>query len=123
MRLLLDAHFDPIVAQVLRERGHDVVSVVDLGPDVYQASDAELLTHASAEGRAVVTRNVRDFVFLHAMWTGRERSHAGIVLVHAKTIAEGDRGAEIRALDDLLKTSPVPEDFADSLVWLRAGGG
>ena len=119
MRLLLDAHFDPAVAQTLGERRHDVVSVLDLGPDLYQGSDAELLAFAGTERRAFVTRNIRDFVLLHAMWVGREQAHAGIVLVHAKTISEGDRGAEIRALENLLKLHPRPEDLADTLVWLR----
>lgn len=119
-RLLLDAHFDPAVAQTLRERGHDVVSILDLGPDRYQASDTELLTFASVERCAIVTRNVRDFVLLHALWTGEERSHAGIVLVHARTIPEGDRGAEILALEDLLRTHPQSKDLTDILLWLRA---
>ena len=119
MRLLLDAHFDPAVAQTLGQRGHDIVSVLDLGPDLYQGSDAELLAFAGTERRAFVTRNIRDFVLLHAIWVGHERAHAGIVLVHAKTISEGDRGAEIRALENLLKLHPRPGDLADTLVWLR----
>lgn len=119
MRLLLDAHFAPSVAQALRDRGHDVPSVLELGPDLYQASDAELLAYASAEGRAVVTRNVRDFVLLHGMWTAQERSHAGIILVHVRTIPEGDHGAEIRALENLLQTHPEPQDLEDTLLWLR----
>lgn len=119
MRLLLDAHFAPAVAQALRDRGHDVASVLELGPDLYQASDAELLTYASAERRALVTRNVRDFVLLHGSWTAQERSHAGIVLVHVRTIPEGDRGAEIRALEDLLQAHPKPEDLEDTLLWLQ----
>lgn len=121
MRLLLDAHFDPAVAEPLREHGYDVVSALDLGPDRYQASDAELLAFASVERRAIVTRNVRDFVLLHALWAGEERSHAGIVLVHARTIPEGDRGSEILALEDLLHTHPQPEDLTDTLLWLQAG--
>ena len=121
MRLLLDAHFDPAVALVLQEQGHDAVSVIELGPDAYQASDMELLATASLQHRAIVTRNIRDFVFLHAMWMGQERSHAGIVLVHSKTIPEGDRGAEIRALESLLRAHVGPEDLADTVVWLPPG--
>lgn len=122
MRLLLDAHFDPAVAHALRRLGHDVVAVLELGPDAYQASDAELLTLASAERRACVTRNMRDFLLLHAMWTGQERSHAGIVLVHAKTIPEGDRGQEIRALEHLLQSNPQPDALVDTVVWLSGMG-
>ncbi len=118
MRLLLDAHIDPVVAQALRKRGHDVISVLELGPDRYQASDAELLTFAGDERRAVVTRNVRDFVLLHAFWAGQEQAHSGIVLIHARTIPEGDRGAEILALEQLLRAHPQPDDLRDTLVWL-----
>ncbi len=118
MRLLLDAHFDPAVARTLGERGHDVVAAVDLGPDVFQAADAEILAFAAAEGRALVTRNIRDFVLLHAEWLGQERSHAGIILVHARTISERDRGAEIRALEGFLQQPPAT-DLTDTLVWLR----
>ncbi len=119
MRLLLDAHFDPAVALALRDRGHDVVSVLELGPAVYQAFDFELLELAGAKRRAFVTRNIRDFVLLQATWAGQERSHAGIVLVHGKTIPEGGRGGEVRALDRLLQEHPGPEDLADILVWLQ----
>ena len=122
MRLLLDAHFDPAVARTPKERGHDVVAAVDLGPEVYQASDAELLEFAAAESRALVTRNVRDFVLLHAEWLAQERSHAGIILVHTRTIPQGERGAEIRALERLLRERPAV-DLADSLIWLRPGPG
>jgi len=118
MRLLLDAHFDPAVARALRERGYDVAAAVDLGPEVYQASDAELLGFAAGEGRALVTRNVRDFVLVHAEWLAQERSHAGIILLHARTIPQGERGAEIRALEGLLR-EPPSADLTDSVIWLR----
>lgn len=122
MRLLLDAHVDPAVAVAMRERGHDVVSVLERGPEVYQAADDELLLLGAAEGRALVTRNIRDFVLLHARWAGREQSHAGIILVHARTIAEGDRGGEIRALDRLLRDHSGSTDLSDSLGWLEPAG-
>ncbi len=51
MRLLLDAHFDPAVARTLRGRGHDIVAAVDLGPEVYQASDAARQDHSTGGQR------------------------------------------------------------------------
>lgn len=93
------------------------MSALDLGPDVYQATDAELLALAAAQRRALVTRNIRDFILLHGMWGVQDRSHAGIVLVHARTIPEGDRGAEIRALQALLDQLTAT-DLADTLLWL-----
>jgi hypothetical protein len=96
--------------------------VLERGPDAYQSSDAELLALASSERRAVATRNIRDVALLHTMWAGQERSHAGIVLVHGKSIPEGDRGGEIRALDRLLRERQGPDDLADTVVWLQPSG-
>jgi hypothetical protein len=45
------------------------------------------------------------------------------VLIHARTIPEGDRGAEIFALEGLLQRHPQPGALADTLLWLRARGG
>ncbi|MBI4277518.1 MAG: DUF5615 family PIN-like protein [Armatimonadetes bacterium] len=118
MRLLLDAHFDPHVAKALRARGHDVISLLDLSPETYEAGDVEVLELAARSRRAVVTRNIRDFVLLHRLWMGRESRHWGVVLIHANTIREGDRGAEIRALVSLLKAHPRDGALQDELVWL-----
>ena len=62
MRLLLDELFPAAVAQQLRTRGHDVVSIHD---PVYRrlegAPDAEVFATAVAEERVVVTENVPRF--------------------------------------------------------------
>ncbi len=63
MRLLLDEHYSPKIAEELRKRGHDVVSVKERG-DLRGVSDRELWTRAAAGGRAVVTENVADFAVL-----------------------------------------------------------
>jgi predicted nuclease of predicted toxin-antitoxin system len=118
-RLLLDAHFDPAVARALRERGYEVRAAFELRPEVYQLSDEELLAHATASDSALVTRNIRDFVWLHQAYLATDRTHAGIILVHSKTVAEGDRGAEIRALDQMLRAT-THADVRDRLVWLES---
>jgi hypothetical protein len=105
------------VARALRERSHEVWAAVELGPSVYQRPDEELLEHAAVLRSALVTRNIRDFVWLHQAYLATNRSHAGIVFVHSKTVPEGDRGAEIRALEQLLQETDA--DLRDRVLWLE----
>jgi hypothetical protein len=50
----------PVVAEALRERGHDVIAVAER-PDLRALADDELFVWASKESRRVVTENVKDF--------------------------------------------------------------
>lgn len=60
MRALLDEQLSPQIASVLRQRGHDVVAVTDRA-DLIGRTDRIILEVASAEGRAVITNNIKDF--------------------------------------------------------------
>jgi Trk K+ transport system NAD-binding subunit len=66
------------VAAQLRGLGHDVTAVVD-DAALVGTTDEELLVHATAEGRLLVTANVRDFAAIHVSLSGRGRSHAGVI--------------------------------------------
>ena len=61
MRLLLDEMYTPAIAEGLRDRGHDVISVHER-PDLVAAPDSAIFAAAQAEERAIVTNNVRDFM-------------------------------------------------------------
>jgi predicted nuclease of predicted toxin-antitoxin system len=52
MRILADENFPGGAGAALRERGHDVTWVQSDAPGI---SDAEVLAHAQAEGRILVT--------------------------------------------------------------------
>ncbi len=56
--LLADQNVGPDVVEGLRARGLDVCTVAELGLDT--ASDSDILAHAHAESRVVVTHD-RDF--------------------------------------------------------------
>ncbi len=79
MRLLLDEMHTPAVVTYLRQRGHDV-GAASQRTDLIGLADAELLTRATDEGRALVTQNVADFVVLHRGVLAGGGRHAGIVL-------------------------------------------
>ena len=85
MKLLLDEMHAPIVAVGLRARGHDVVAVKERA-DMIGLPDRELLLVATAEDRALVTENVKDFAALHKTMTAPAEKHAGIVFTHAEAI-------------------------------------
>lgn len=65
VRLLLDEMLSDDLAAALRTRGHDVRAVV-ADHAMVALPDATILATATAEGRAVVTRNIKDFVDLDA---------------------------------------------------------
>ncbi len=71
MRLLLDEMYPPMLADVLCDKGHDVIAVAALAEFV-GSDDATILEVASVQGRCLVTENVRDFTALV-----RDTSHAG----------------------------------------------
>jgi hypothetical protein len=53
VRFLLDQNMSPLVAKFLREAGHDVVHVRDLG--FASASDRTILEAAAAQARTIIS--------------------------------------------------------------------
>ncbi len=101
--LLLDEMFSDSIAGQLRSRGHDVLAVV-ADPSLVSLPDEQILAQAAATGRALVTANIKDFVLLDAQYRSASRTHAGLVMVSAKTFPQ-DRsftGAVASALGSLL---------------------
>ncbi len=70
VRLYFDRHIMARLAVDLRGRGYDVVRTEEVGKDT--ATDAEQLAFAAAEGRAIVTFNIRDFALLPEAWQAAE---------------------------------------------------
>jgi hypothetical protein len=83
VKLLLDEMHAPAVAAQLRARGHDVVAVKE-HPDMIGLPDRELLVAATAEVRALVTENIKDFAALHKTATAVGERHAGLVFTHPR---------------------------------------
>jgi len=88
--LLLDEMFSDSIAQQLRAKVHDVISVV-ADPALVALPDEQALAYATAEGRALVTANIKDFVPLDGRYRAAGQSHAGLILVSTKTFPQ-DRG-------------------------------
>jgi hypothetical protein len=84
---LLDEIFADAIAQQLRAKGHDVLAVV-ADPSLVSLPDDQILSRAAATGRALVTANIKHFMPLNAQYRAAEQSHAGLILVSAKTFPQ-----------------------------------
>jgi hypothetical protein len=85
--LLLDEMFSDTIAQQLRAKGHDVQAVA-ADPSLASLPDDQILSRAAAHGRALVTANIKDFMPLDARYRAAAQSHAGLILVSAKTFPQ-----------------------------------
>lgn len=121
MKLLLDEQFPPDIARRLRERDHDVIAVCER-QDLISAEDETLLALSTAEKRALLTNNVRDFVPIATRWVGEGRSHHGLLLVSDRTLRRSRKtiGAYVGAIDRLLRKNPAEDDLRDQIRWLQA---
>jgi len=78
VRLYLDHHITDRLARDLRDRGYDVLTSLDAGME--RAGDVEQLEFATAQDRAIITCNIRDFMPIHKHWLESGRDHAGIIV-------------------------------------------
>ena len=118
MRIVLDSCMSPLARDQLTAAGHDVVYVGDWPRD---PGDEEILAHAAAEGRVVVTID-KDFGELAV---AQGKPHAGIIRLvnirvkqQAKTCldilnryeAELQQGALITAEPGYVRIRPAERD-------------
>jgi hypothetical protein len=74
-KLFADENFDYRVVVVLRQIGHDVLTVQEAGQGGQGVADAAILAYGKAQGRAVLTFNHKHFKRLHRL----ALPHAGII--------------------------------------------
>lgn len=118
MKALLDEHLSPRIAVLLREAGYDVLAVADRH-DLVACSDRAVFEAANAEGRAVVTNNIKDFRPLAAEWLAMGRTHPGLILLpSARTRTRAAVHTLAAAVQAVL--SAHPEDIAGSEQWINA---
>jgi len=82
--LLLDEMFSGVIAEQLRAKSHDVIAVVN-DPALAGLADEQILADGAMTGRALVTANIKDFMPLDARYRAAGQTHAGLILVSAKT--------------------------------------
>lgn len=118
MKLALDNHYSLQIAVKLRERGHDVVAVIEHGWEM--EDDQRLLELCAEEQRALMTNNVADFVLIARRWGNEGRRHAGLVFTSDASMprSRAPIGRYVDALDELLRANAEEDAFADQIVWL-----
>lgn len=108
------------IAEQLRDRGHDVIAVVET-PDLIGRPDEDILAAAAEQERCLVTLNVRDLAVLSAEWRRLGRTHAGIVHVATSAFPQ-DRsfvGAVVTSLTAAIQSGQLPADGQE--YFLRRG--
>jgi hypothetical protein len=116
VKLLLDEMHAPSIADALAEYSWDVVAVA-AEAELRGMSDEDLLAHAAAAERVLVTENVADFVLLATRWTGEGRTHSGLLFTHPKRFNRATLaypGNLIAALRRFLNDPPVG---GESWIW------
>jgi hypothetical protein len=119
LRLLLDEHYSPRIAEQLRARGHDVVAVKER-EDLIGRSDRELFDAMATEGRAIVTENWADFRRLLDEAAASRTSHWGVVFTSRARLprSEGTIGLFVRVLDEFLSHRPADVALSGTYCWL-----
>ena len=118
VRLLLDEHLSPDIAEALRERGHDVVAIKER-PDWLQLTDDQVIQLAHRERRGVVTNNLRDYRPRAGALVAACEGHWGMVFVPSSyRRSRRDTGRIVRALEAILSARPEDDGLSNQETWL-----
>ena len=117
MRLLLDAHLSPRIAEQLRQASADVVTVSEVG--LREVSDEHLLRWAVSQRRGVVTHDIRGFRRLHSTYLSRGDSHFGLIYIRsARDLTAEAIGDVVRALIRVLQEAATDDALMSRELWL-----
>lgn len=119
MRLLLGEHYSKVIAEQLRDSGHDVVSATER-PDLAGLKDFELFPLLPAERRAILTENWADFHRELRKAEAEGLTHYGVLFTSNKQLPRSKHtiGLYVRVLDDVLRQHPAEDALLNSYRWL-----
>jgi hypothetical protein len=106
LKLLLDEHISPDVADGLRRRHRPLVirwMAEWQGGDFLGKEDSACLLEAAEQGLALVTYDRRTIPPLLKIWVEEGRRHGGVIFVDEKTISPADIEGLVRALSQLFR--------------------
>lgn len=114
MRLCLDHHYPRVLADRLVDLGYDVITAHQRG--WHTLEDEDLLAACTAEDRALLTNNAKDFMPIVTSWAAQGRPHHGVILTDdARWPRVADTtGKFLDALIPLLRG----DDLTDRIHWL-----
>jgi predicted nuclease of predicted toxin-antitoxin system len=109
--LLLDEDVRVLLAEILRERGYDMVHVLEVGRG--GRSDPEQLAYAVSQKRATLTHNIRDYLILDRTYRAGGQEHYGIIVSDQAPLRELLR----RTLHCLSRYNA--EETRNQVIWLN----
>jgi hypothetical protein len=121
LKLLLDEHISPDVADGLRRRNRSLVihwMAEWQGSDFLGKEDSACLLEAAKQGLTLVTYDRRTIPPLLKIWAEEGRRHGGVIFVDEKTISPANIGVLVRALIQLSKETGK-WDWTDRVYFLR----
>jgi hypothetical protein len=121
LKLLLDEHISPDVADGLRRRNRSLIVRCMAeweGGEFMGQEDSTCLREAASQGLTLVTYDRRTIPPLLKAWAEQERRHSGVIFVDEKTISPADIGGLVRALTNLSKQTGR-WDWTDRVYFLR----
>jgi hypothetical protein len=121
LKLLLDEHISPDVADGLRRRNRSLIVRCMAeweGGEFMGQEDSTCLREAATQGLTLVTYDRRTIPPLLKAWAEQERRHSGVIFVDEKTISPADIGGLVRALTNLSKQTGR-WDWTDRVYFLR----
>lgn len=123
MRLCIDELFTDLIAQQLRESGHDVIHVHER-PGLSGTPDDVLVEAMAREDRAILTANVADFQQIAMRLAAEGTEHAGMLFTSDRSMprSRNTTGAFLRALDAYLREHPADNALVNRIDWLAPIG-
>lgn len=118
MKLALEHHYSPLIAEGLRRRGHDAITAAEAG---WESEDDEaLLALCADDQRALLTNNVADFAVIGRRWQTEGRSHHGLIFTSDASLprTRDNIGRYVDAIDALMGDNPDVAGFVDRTHWL-----
>jgi len=118
VKIALDHHYSPVIAEQLRRRGYDAVAAVERGWE--REDDEPLLAICAAEQRALVTNNVSDFTTIARQWATQGRSHTGLIFTSDASLprTRATIGKYVQLHDTLVSEYEHANAFVDRVHWL-----
>jgi predicted nuclease of predicted toxin-antitoxin system len=123
VKLALDHHYSVRIAESLRERGHEAISVSERG--WHLEADESLLDLCSQEHFSLLTNNVSDFMPIHRRWQAQNRQHSGLIFTSDKSLprTRAGIGQYVAALQMIFSANPGFEELTDQVLWLAPAEG
>lgn len=119
MKLLIDEHYSYLIAEKLREIGHDVVSVKER-PALIGLDDKILFDLMIAEERAIMTENWADFDPIVRQAAADGTTHFGVIFTSRNKLprTKSGIGRYVEVLTSFLDANRDVNTIMNSARWL-----